>query len=145
MTSPREQGHNSTIGGGGFHHIALRALDFEASLRFYCDGLGFRQAYAWGEGDGRAAMLDTGDGNYFELFAGGKAEGRSSNGVLLHYALRTADCDAAVERARAAGATITTEPTSVELRGTPRPITVRIAFCTGPDGEVIEFFQNNDL
>lgn len=48
----------------GFHHIALRAFDFEAPRRFYQDGLGFVRAYGWGEGDSRAAMLDTGDGNY---------------------------------------------------------------------------------
>lgn len=79
------------------------------------DGLGFRHAYGWGEGDGRAAMLDTGDGNYLEIFAGG-AQGKKPEGALLHYALRTVDCDAAVERARAAGATIRSEERRVEER-----------------------------
>jgi len=140
----RAQGRNAAMGGGGFHHLALRAADFEASVRFYRDGLGFRHAYGWGEGDSRAAMLDTGDGNYLEIFAGG-AQGKKPEGALLHYALRTVDCDAAVERARAVGATITTEPKTLQLQGSPGPITVRIAFCSGPDGEVIEFFQGTDL
>ena len=34
-------GHNKTISGGGFHHIAMRVRDFDASLKFYTEGLGF--------------------------------------------------------------------------------------------------------
>ena len=64
-------GHNQKIGGGGFHHIAMQVKDFDASLQFYTEGLGFTPTVAWGEGSQRAVMLDTGDGNYFELFAGG--------------------------------------------------------------------------
>jgi catechol 2,3-dioxygenase-like lactoylglutathione lyase family enzyme len=68
---------NPVIPGCGYHHVALRANDFEATLRFYIEGLGCRLAYQWGEGDRRAAMLDTGDGNYVEVFAGGtRAPGR---------------------------------------------------------------------
>ena len=77
MTMPTT-GANATIHGGGFHHIALRVYDFDATLKFYIDGLGFKRTYGWGtdgrangEPDSRAAMLDTGDGNYLEVFAGG--------------------------------------------------------------------------
>ena len=86
-------------------------------------------------------MLDTGDGNYIELFAGGSKEPKPE-GVILHFALRTDNCDAALERARAAGMQVTMEPKDVEIPSTP-PTPVRIAFCKGPDGEVIEFFQND--
>ncbi|MDF2713630.1 MAG: hypothetical protein K0R28_555, partial [Paenibacillus sp.] len=27
-------GNNETIGGGGFHHVAIRVFDFEATIRF---------------------------------------------------------------------------------------------------------------
>jgi glyoxylase I family protein len=64
-------------------------------------------------------------------------------GAILHYALRTTDCDAALERARAAGATVTMEPKTIPLESEPQKITIRIAFCKGPDGELIEFFQND--
>ncbi len=130
----------------GFHHIALRASDFEATLRFYQDGLGFVRAYGWGEGDGRATMLDTGDGNYLEVFAGGRrAPGEEApEGALLHFALRTSDVDAAYARALAAGARSQVEPKDVTLPGEP-PVPVRLAFVKGPDGEVIEFFQNDAL
>ncbi|MEZ5276703.1 MAG: hypothetical protein R3F07_10015 [Opitutaceae bacterium] len=55
--------------------------------------------------------------------------------------MRTDDCDAALERARAAGAKVTIEPKSIDIQSTP-PTPVRIAFCEGPEGAVIEFFQN---
>ncbi|CEK17700.1 lactoylglutathione lyase family protein [Chthonomonas calidirosea] len=146
-------GNNSAICGGGFHHVAVRAWDFEGALRFYIEGLGFRRVYGWGRDeratggrDTRAVMLDTGDGNYFEVFAGGTppSEGGLPEGALLHVALRTNDCDAALERARAAGAIVTMEPRTLSIEG-DTPQQFRIAFCKGPCGETIEFFQNDTL
>ena len=146
-------GRNSVIHGGGFHHLAIRAFDFDATLRFYIEGLGFEIAYGWGEDarnrgerDTRAAMLDTGDGNYVEVFAGGieRPNQEAPEGAILHYALRTSNCDAALERARRAGAVVTMEPKTVPVGGEP-PRDFRIAFVRGLDGEVIEFFQNDAL
>lgn len=148
----RKQGSNSAIHGGGFHHIAIRAVDFEATLKFYIEGLGFKRAYGWGEDgrsrgerDSRAVMLDTGDGNYLEVFAGGEARpADAAEGALIHFALRTSDCDAALERARTAGATVTVETKTVPIQG-DTPQDFRIAFVRGLDGEIIEFFQNENL
>jgi glyoxylase I family protein len=134
-------GRNQVIGGGGFHHVAIRASDFDATLDFYKNALGFTEKIAWGEGDGRAVMLDGGDGNYLEVFAGGSNEPKPE-GSILHFALRTDDCDAALERARTAGADVTMEPKDIDIQSLPTITPVRIAFCKGPDGEVIEFFQN---
>lgn len=133
-------GHNSKIGGGGFHHVAMRVKDFDASLKFYVEGLGFAVAHTWGEGDKRAAMLDTGDDNCLEVFAGGTDEPKPE-GAVLHMAFRTTDCDRAIAAARAAGATVTVEPRDVDIPSKP-PLPVRIGFCKGPDGEILEFFQN---
>lgn len=133
-------GQNKTIGGGGFHHIAIRVSDFDASVRFYTQVLGFVEKISWGEPNKRAIMLDTGDGNYLELFAGGSKDPKPE-GMVLHFALRTDNCDAALQLARAAGMQVTMEPKDVEIPSQP-PTPVRIAFCKGPDGEVIEFFQN---
>ena len=131
--------------GPGFHHIAMRASDLDATVRFYEEGLGFRRAYGWGEGDGRAVMLDSGDGNYLEVFAGGKrAPGEDPpEGAVLHFALRIPDTDAAFRRAVDAGARPTVEPKDVTISGDP-PVRVRLAFVKGPDGEIIEFFHNDE-
>ena len=134
-------GKNDTIGGGGFHHVAIKVADFEGAVRFYTEALGFKEKIAWGEGDKRAVMLDAGDGNYMEIFAGGTKDAKAE-GSIIHFALRTRDCDAALNRARAAGAVVTMEPKSLDIQSRPHPTPVRIAFCKGPAGEVIEFFQN---
>jgi glyoxylase I family protein len=88
------------------------------------------------------AMLDMGDGTYIELFSGGSGE--KPRGPLLHFALRTDDCEAATQRARAAGGTITLEPIDMVLEGDP-PVPVRYSFCDGPDGEQIELLQSDVL
>lgn len=123
----------------GFHHVAIRAKDFDATVKFYTEVLGFTEALAWGEGDGRAIMLDTGDGNCFEIFAGG-TDAPKPEGALLHIALRTDHCDAAIERVKAVGMEVTMEPTDIDIPSTPHT-PVRIAFFKGPDGEIVEFFQ----
>ena len=135
-------GSNTTIGGGGFHHVAIRAKDFDRSVEFYQDILGFQEKIAWGERPKRAIMLDAGDGNYVEIFERPDEAGGSDDGVLLHMAFRTKQCDAALERAREAGCEVTMEPTDVDIPARPRTTPVRIAFFKGPDGEVIELFQN---
>lgn len=133
-------GSNAKIGGGGFHHVAIRVSDFDATIRFYTEGLGFVERIRWGEGDKRAMMLDTGDGNYLEVFAGGSA-GPKPDGLFFHIALRTDDVEAAVRTAVAAGALVTVEPKDVVIGKNP-PTPVKIAFVKGPDGESIEFFQS---
>ena len=130
----------------GFHHTAIRARDFDRSLRFYTGALGFRPKVTWGDAPKRAVMLDAGDGNYLEVFERPNEAPPSEDSAILHFALRTTDVDDAVRRVRDAGATITVEPKDVEIPNThdsaPSPLPVRLAFCKGPDGEIIEFFQN---
>lgn len=136
------RGNNLKLRGIGIHHIAIEASDFDRSLRFYTEGLGFRNVLTFPEESQTVAMLDTGDGTYVELFSGGTDE--KPSGSLLHFAVRTDDCEAATEQARAAGGTITQEPTDMVLEGVP-PVPVRYAFCQGPDGERIELLQANVL
>ena len=130
-------GCNEVLGGGGIHHVAIRVKDFDASVKFYCDELGFKELLSWGEGDKRAAMLDTGDGCCFEIFAGGTGHG--SDGAFLHLALNCKDIDGVIERVRTAGMEIRTEPKDVEIPSDP-PTSVRLAFFKGPDEEVVELF-----
>ena len=126
-------------GPRGFHHVAVRVKDFDKSVGFYTQAIGLVQRYAWGEGDKRAAMLDTGDGSCLEVFAGGGEI--KPEGSILHFALRTDDVDGALARAKAAGAEVTMEPKDLDIPSTPAPLLVRIAFCKGFDGELIEFFH----
>ncbi|MDF2721059.1 MAG: lactoylglutathione lyase-like lyase [Paenibacillus sp.] len=129
-------GNNSTIGGGGFHHVAIKVVDFDATVTFYSDVLGFRMRNQWGEGDGRGALLDTGDGNYLEVFAGGK-EARKDQGAWMHVAFRCDDVDAVTERVRAAGCEVTVEPKNAQMGD----YEIRISFFRAPDGELVELFN----
>ena len=148
-------GTNEAIGGGGFHHVAIRVRDFEASLKFYIEGLGFKKGYGWGSDeresggkDTRAAMLNGGDGNYMEVFAGGtRPLGElAPEEIFLHVAFRTSNAAAAMARALANGATLYQDVKSVVPNNADEPKqTFTIGFVRGLDGELIEFFQNDTL
>ena len=140
----------------GFHHVAIRAIDFDATVKFYIEGLGFRMHFPFsvpGRID-RAAFLDAGDGRFVEIFGHTstvQSEGRRrrpdedrTEGALLHFCLRVADTDAAYARAIACGANPRVEPVSRQLSADPL-VQVRIAFVTGPNGEVIEFMQSGQI
>ena len=116
---------------GGFHHLALRVENFEATIKFYREGLGLTPVLCWGEGDGRAAMLEVGNGNFLEIFAGGSAAAKPE-GALLHFALRATDVEGALECALQAGATLQMAPTTITVAASPHPADVHIAFCIGP-------------
>ena len=134
-------GTNSVLGGGGFQHVAVRVADFDGAVHFYSEVLGFSPKVTWGEGDKRAVMLDTGNGSYLEVFAGGTTPS-TTDGPILHYAIRAHDVDAVIENARAHGATVTVEPKDVTIQSKPFEVPVRIAFFRGPAGESIELFRN---
>jgi glyoxylase I family protein len=127
----------------GIHHVAIRVKDFDAAVRFYEQGLGFPLRIQWGDGQKQIALLDTGSGDYVEVIGGGKAEPPLPEGAWAHLALRTDDVDAAVERAVAAGAVVTIAPKMMPIRTPKENVDVRLAFCKGPSGEIIEFFQND--
>lgn len=141
----RDAGTNPLIPGCGFHHVAIRTENWERSLAFWSEAMGFRPAIEWGEAPRRACMLDTGDGNYLEIFERDPEPGGvPSEAAILHFCFRVTDCDVALERARAAGAEVTIEPKDVQIDGT-RKVRVRLAFFKGPDGEICELFQNEVL
>ena len=130
---------NRIIAGLGFHHVGLKAADFEKSRAFYA-ALGMREVLAWGEGERSIALFEIGDGGKIEIFANGGEE-FSENGKWIHFAMHVDDVDAAYEKALSAGAVPMTPPKTVELLSRPCLATIRVAFVCGPDGEQIEFFR----
>ncbi len=126
----------------GVHHIAMKVKNFDASVDFYTNTLGLHEDISWGDMGKRAIMLRFADGAYLELFEGGKEGERPENaGVWCHIALRTDDTDALYAKAMACGAKSKMQPTKVDVASKPTQKRINIAFVFGPDGEVIEFFE----
>lgn len=124
----------------GVHHIALKCMGveaFEKTVQFYRDVLGLRVVRAWGEGEGSGIMLTTGDA-MLEIFASGTD--LPGQGAIRHFALATDDVDACVRAVKAAGYEVFIQPKDIVIASTPE-FPARIAFCHGPVGEEIEFFQ----
>jgi len=130
---------NKKIPNVGIHHLALSTVDFDKSIKFYTEGLGFEIVAEWGEGTGKAAMLDIGNGSHFEIFANG-TENEQKDAKFVHFAFATSNPDTAYANALAAGAVSQMEPKSLEIPSNPA-LPARIAFVRGPDGEVLEFFK----
>ncbi len=119
----------------GIHHVSMKcetAAELEKAVAFYRDVLRLPLVREWPDG----AMLDAGDG-VVELSRGA---GEHCRGVIGHFALRTDDTDALVRRVEAAGYAVFVQPKDIAIPSDP-PYPARIAFCTGPLGEEIEFFQ----
>jgi catechol 2,3-dioxygenase-like lactoylglutathione lyase family enzyme len=130
---------NEIIKGMGFHHVALKAADFEGTVAFY-EKLGMKYYTGWGKGDGRVAMLDFGDGGILEVFAGG-SNAQAADPKYIHFALKVDDVDAAYAKALAIGAKEKSAPKVVPLDSAPVKLTLNCAFVYGPSGEEVEFFR----
>ncbi len=113
-------------------------------MAFYTEVLGARTLFSWGEGDGRAVMLDLGDGACVEIFAGEK-EGPKPEGELLHFALRCDEIEEAYRRVNEANMEITMELTSLMVSDPRGAVPVRLFFFKGPDGETVEFIRVGEL
>ena len=125
----------------GFHHIALNASDLDKSVEFY-KALGLTERVRWGGGEGRAVMMNMGDGGCIEIFGRGEARERVDE-RFLHLAFKTDDVDCTYQAALNAGAISMREPCEVAPEGATPVIKMRIAFVYGPDGELLEFFDEH--
>lgn len=119
----------------GFHHIALKASDFDKSREFY-KALGLTERVRW---DG-AVMLDMGDGGCIEIFAGGEDKERVDE-RFLHLAFKVDDVELAYNTAINAGAISKSAPYEACPPTAVPPIKMLVAFVYGPDGELLEFFK----
>jgi catechol 2,3-dioxygenase-like lactoylglutathione lyase family enzyme len=127
----------------GFHHACVKTRDWDRTMRFYCEVLGCTVKLQWRAAPQRAALLDSGRGNYVEVFEDLQYVG-ATQGAILHFAFRTSRLDEVLARVRASGAAITMEPKSITLANTTSvgPVPIRVFFCEGPNGESVEFFEN---
>lgn len=124
----------------GIHHIALKASgleEFEKTIIFYRDVLGMKEIRRFGEGAESGIMLEA-NGLIMEIFANG--EDSPGEGAIRHFAFATDNVDGCAEAVCKAGYEVYVEPRDIVIRSNPE-YPARIAFCTGPVGEVIEFFE----
>lgn len=154
-------------GGGGVHHVTVRTRDWDQTLHFYQQVLGFTIAAAWQERSGdmderlagtkpatqRWAYLDSGNGSCVEIFddpayvppaAGSTDPTRNAGDPIVHFSLRTTRVDEVCAHARKMGVTVLGDPVDFTLKTTTGQgdVVVRIGFVQGPSGEWIELLQN---
>ena len=116
----------------GLHHVSMKCSsieEYEKTVDFYKNIIGIPVARTWEAG----IMLDTGSG-IIEIFNDG--DGALGKGVIRHFAFATDDVDACAE--------VSIEPKNIEIASLPA-FPARIAFCKGPLGEEIEFFQETTV
>ena len=119
-------------------HIGITSRDIDKSIAFYKEVLGFKEYKAWGQDKGRIVMLKTDQGACIEIFADGND--LLPEGAYRHIAFRVDDVRETFQRAKDYGQEIIREPIDMDLPSDP-PSLVTLAFFKGPDGELIELFQ----
>lgn len=128
----------------GFHHIALNVSDFEKSYKFYTECLEFKEYRRWITDDGKKtiALLQCGNGNMIELFSSATPGIMCDNraGDIIHFALRVDDAKFWYDKAISYGCESYMIAEPKILPANP-PISCVIGFVKGPDGELIEFFE----
>lgn len=132
---------NRIIPEVGVHHVAVHTTQYETTVGFYTDLLGMTVSREWTAPDGRRlALLDIGCGSFIEVIAfptGTPQPEAGQQHPWMHLALATSDPDGVWQRAVEAGYPSVIDPKDVSLGG----LEARIAFFSGPNGEVIELFS----
>lgn len=124
-----------------FNHVAFRCRDIEASIAWYADVLGFREAFRTFKPDGGLALVyvQFGPDQFIEFFEGGDgghvAEAPESGSGYRHLCLTVPDLRASLAVLAAKGLAIK-EPW-VGLSG------ALIYFIDDPDGNKIELAELN--
>jgi lactoylglutathione lyase len=99
----------------GIGHVAFRITDLAQSLDFYCNKLGFREAFRLdrdGEPSPWIVYIQIAPGHFIELFPGAQGEIPSRNGAgYNHFCLLVDDIQATVKELGARGVPTPGEPT----------------------------------
>ena len=120
----------------GIHHVALKCVnadEYERVRNFYEDILQIPVIRSWETG----IMFNTGSG-IIEVFNNGTED--LPQGNIRHFAFATDDVDACVKAVSDAGYEVFIGPKDIVI-ASKEPLPARIAFCRGPLGEEIEFFN----
>ena len=120
----------------GIHHVSMKCgteEELRKAKEFYLEILGLTVKREWPEG----VMIDAGN-CMIEIFSNGP--GIREKGAIRHIAFGTDNADAVVQKVKGAGYEVFIEPNDIVIRSEPE-FHARMAFCYGPLGEQIEFFQ----
>ncbi|AJA48274.1 glyoxalase-like domain-containing protein [Clostridium pasteurianum DSM 525 = ATCC 6013] len=133
---------NEKILSKGVHHIALKVKNFDNTIKFYTEGLGFKKYLCWEQNGNRVSFLSAGGNSFIQIFEDDSKED-ISNATYTHMAFYTKNCEEAIKAAKNAGAKVK-GPIEIKIPSNP-DIIMRTAYCKGPDGESIEFFEENTI
>ncbi len=139
-----------------FSHLGICVSDVDASLRFYCEGLGFAEVAAHEVGEEFAALMEVEgvrlrsrmiakDGVTVELL-GFDAPGVTGDGSrrpmnalgLTHLSLRVDDVGATAATIETLGGTVVRSTRTALPLG---DVTLDFVYCTDPDGVRIELMD----
>jgi glyoxylase I family protein len=141
----------------GLSHVAIQAKDYQATIAFYTEVLGFKVGHHWSLPAFQikdASMLVSPDRRtcieVFDNDAVIPAQGRKAaseeavaHGAILHLAFYVDNAMEIYQKALAHGAKTFVAPDTLSL-GEP-PLIVRNAVIHSPNGEVIEFIEEVDF
>ncbi|UKS25933.1 VOC family protein [Paenibacillus sp. HWE-109] len=141
----------------GLAHVAIQAKDYNATIAFYTEVLGFKIGHSWSlpafhikeasmlVSPDRRTCIEVFDNEAVIPAQGKKAssEDEIAHGALLHLAFYVDNVDDIYQKALAHGAKAFIEPSRLSL-GVP-PLEVKNALVHSPNGEVIEFIKDVDF
>ncbi len=123
-------------------HTMLRVVDLDASIAFYCEGLGMKvlRRTDYPSGEFTLAFVGYGeekDNAVIELTHNWGTKAYAIGDAFGHVAIGTEDISGTVERLRGLGVKVTREP------GPMKHGTTVIAFVEDPNGYKIELIQRS--
>jgi glyoxylase I family protein len=125
----------------GIHHVSMETDDLEKSLRFYVDFLGLHVGLKNSGVPRRIQLVDAGGAVYLELTERkDPSEIQAPGGPYLHVAFRVSNTAALIEKVKNAGYEVTMDTRTIHSGD----LHAVIGFFKGPQGELIEVFQEID-
>jgi lactoylglutathione lyase len=120
----------------GLGHVAIRISNLDVALAYYCDGLGFQEAFRLDrDGEPWIVYLQIAPGQFVEMYPGAEPGERLGNGVgYVHLCLTVDDVQDTVQELSARGVTFDDEP-KLGLDGNWQ------VWTADPDGNRIELMQ----